>query len=114
MDILERYFKKIGGRPTGDGPPKEQKKRGRKSASAAGTPNPPNKKVKTEVPVRRGRGRSSMKAEDAEDEKVVWPTVNDSWKPPKVEKDSWEDILLSVEAIHQEEDPKTKESPLWA
>ena len=114
-DILDRYFKKIGGRPTSDGRPKDQKKRGRKSGSALESPDPPLKKMKTQVPVRKGRpSRGSMKAEDYTEEKLAWPTVDDSWKPPKVGKDTWEDILLSVEAIHQEEMPKTKESPLWA
>jgi hypothetical protein len=68
--------------------------------------------MKTEVPVRKGRlERSSNKSEDEED-KLDWPTSQSDWAPPKVAKDSWEDKILSLEAIDQRKVGKVQQ--LWA
>ncbi|KAI4620400.1 uncharacterized protein J4E84_010027 [Alternaria hordeiaustralica] len=82
IDVLNEYFKKIGGRPE----PKGQKRKGRPSTagikSESGTPSSSTKRAKADKP----------------EKKVA------EWSPPP---GSWEHDVDHIDTVEQTKDPKT-------
>ncbi|KAG9187179.1 hypothetical protein G6011_05050 [Alternaria panax] len=89
VDVLNEYFKKIGGRPE----PKGQKRKGRPSAAGAksesGTPVSSTKRAKA----------------DKEEKKVA------QWSPPP---GSWEHDVAYIDTVEQTKNPKTGELEVFA
>ena len=109
IDILERYFERIGGRPA-EPSKMAQKKRGRKSMTSE-TPEPKAKKAKAGANG-SSRGRRGSDADDMDS----WPTSKgrDNWTPPRPTKDAWEDLIISVETIEVEDNGTKWAFLLWA
>ena len=109
VDILQAFFKKIGGRPEAGSKANSAKKRGRKSAGAVDTPEPPkSKKSKTEFSGKRGRPAKNGSAD------LEWPLIDDNWQPPPPRKDAWEELIVSVETIEADENGQKWAFLLWA
>jgi hypothetical protein len=95
MDILKAYWETIGGKPV-----RTDKKRGRLTAggSKSETPDPKAKKAKTEKvekSVEKNGRKSNGKGKDP-------PKFDNEWEPPEPKKDSWEDLVLSIETIEHD------------
>ncbi|KAL8780069.1 MAG: hypothetical protein Q9213_006628 [Squamulea squamosa] len=103
-DLLEAYWKKIGGKPepTPIEPKNAGKKRGRQST---GTIQPTKKQ-------RKGR-KSASAAEDPDDEPahpIGYTDVNpDTWEPPPPLDNAWEDHVMNVDTIEKDD-----KGELWA
>ena len=113
-DILRAYFAKIGGRPVDETNPRDAgKKRGRQSLGVDSSSSSKRTRAE-ETSARRGRRRSG-KSQDV-DEAIRWTELkaDSNWKPPKPRKDSWEDILLKVEALESDDDGTKWAFVLWA
>ena len=91
-EILQAYYKKIGGRPSKGG-----KKTKRKSGVDESTP-------------RGGRGRKKLRTEESvEDDEVPRSQGKQQkreWEPPK---GSWESEVTSIDSIEEHPDPRTAE-----
>ena len=54
--------------------------------------------MKTEFQGKKGRPKK-----EGSNEALVWPEEKrDEWQPPKAMKDAWEDLIVSIETIEQE------------
>lgn len=82
IDVLNEYFKSIGGRPE----PKGQKRKGRPSVSG----------------VKSGSETPSTSTKRAKQEKA--PKVEKAWSPPP---GSWEHDVSYVDTVEEMRDPKT-------
>lgn len=103
MDILEKYFERIGGRPIASSKASSIKKRGRKPTTS--TPDQSAKKVKL-----NGSARGRAKAEDEDEEDVKWPKGNskENFEPPFPHKDAWEDHVVAVQTIEVDPEDQKK------
>ncbi|KAL8850760.1 MAG: hypothetical protein Q9221_004328 [Calogaya cf. arnoldii] len=104
-DLLEAYWKSIGGKPV---PSKQEKPAGKKRGrQSTGTIQPAGKKQKR-------AGRKSTTAIDDPDATPEppsgWQDVNpDTWKPPPPHDNAWEHLVMNVDTIEKDD-----KGELWA
>lgn len=99
-DLLEEYFKKIGGRP------KPPQKKERKRKQSIGTPSEPKG---------TSRGRKKIRGEDEDSGTPASAAGKKAkktkeWEPPA---GSWEDHVMSIDTVEEIPDYKTGEKVLY-
>ena len=107
-EILEDYWKSIGGKPT-DGAPKSAKKRGRQSSGAA--PKQEESAAKRPKNGRKGRKSNGASTQDASPTPMVGYTEagDDDWKPPAPKEGAWDPLVQAVDTVVRED----KDGELW-
>lgn len=109
-DILEAYWKSLGGKPE-VGSEQKPKKRGRQST---GTPSSTKSKAKDAKKPRLSRGgrkSNGLVEQDVELSPDVGFTQvgDDEWKPPPVKDGSWDTLVQSVDTVVRE----NSDGELW-
>lgn len=104
--VLEAYWKKIGGKPTTSS--KVSKKRSRQSLSGNGSTNR-NKKQK------QGRKSTQTLSLDQTPEPPAGFTQvgDDDWEPPAPNKDAWDPLVQSIDTIERDDDGELWAYLLW-
>lgn len=93
-DVLEEYYKKLGGRPKKPAP-KPGPKPGRKRKSTADSKSVTSSAASSTEPKRR---RKSAKAEETESDSLVY---DENWVP---KSNNWEEELAQVDTIIRDSD----------
>ncbi|KAL6714475.1 hypothetical protein ACLMJK_007899 [Lecanora helva] len=98
-DLLEAYWKSIGGKPT-PAAPKSAKKRGRQSTEAKKEDN--TKRQKTTA--KRGRKSNGALEQDRTPTPLIGYTEvgDDDWKPPPANEGAWDPLVQSVDTVMRE------------
>lgn len=106
-EILEEYFKKIGGRPVKDGKRRKRTSQASRSGSAIDIASVTKKRrTKTSSKLNRGKGKArasdSISADDSDSAPALYRRENeeesDGWQPTR---GIWEDKILKIVSIEQ-------------
>lgn len=108
-EILEEYWKGIGGKPVAD-QPKSTKKRGRQSISGKrpDTGKRPKMTKTSRTSSGKGKGRKSNGANDIEQDGSPIPLIgytdegDDDWKAPPAKDGAWDPLVQAVDTVTRE------------
>lgn len=109
-EILEEYWKNIGGKPVADQPKSASKKRGRQSTGGKkpDTGKRPKMTKTSRTSSGKSKSRKSNGAVDVEQDGSPIPLIgyteegDDDWKAPPAKDGAWDPLVQSVDTVTRE------------
>ena len=116
-EVLEDYWKGIGGKPIADQPKSSTKKRGRQSTgeNKPDTAKRPKMTKTNRTSSGKGKGRKSNGAVDFEQDVSPIPQIgytdegDDEWKAPPAKDGAWDPLVQSIDTVTRE----NSDGELW-